>query len=55
MRVLLDSGRTQVDIEVENGTAKFLEVLVRALKAMDYSEVDLVREFKENTKPKDEE
>jgi hypothetical protein len=45
MRVQLDNGRTQVDLEVENGTDRFLHVLARALKAMDYTEQDLIREL----------
>lgn len=51
MRVQLDNGRTSVDIDVENGSEKFLEVVVKALRVLNYSEVDILREFstKEHT------
>lgn len=45
MKVMLDNGRTSVEIEVENGNEKFLHIVMKALKVLNYSEVDILREF----------
>jgi hypothetical protein len=50
MRVELDNGRAKVDLEVENGTDKFLNVLLRALRAMGYSGSYLLRELSKEGK-----
>lgn len=52
MRVQLDNGRTQVDIDVENGSEKFLHVVAKALRVLNYTEVDLLREFSTDTQEK---
>lgn len=45
MRVQLDNGRRQIDLEVENGLDTFIEVLAKALIAMNYKSTDLIREM----------
>lgn len=45
MRILLDNGSKQIDIEVENGLEPFLEILKKALVVIDYTEADLIREW----------
>lgn len=45
MRVQLDNGRKQVDLEFEYGAEKFLYIVKKALEAMDYTQADLLREW----------
>lgn len=47
MRVQLDNGRKQVDLEYENGMEPFLYVLRKALEAMDYDLSDIKRAWNE--------
>ena len=43
MRVRMDNGRIDVHIEVKNGYESFLSIVFKALKALNYSEADIIR------------
>jgi hypothetical protein len=45
MRVLIDTGRKTVELEADPGTSGLLELVAKALVALDYRPEDLIRQF----------